>query len=143
MRVKTATIKEIARHIEAGKICFIHRKKGSVKAIEVLTEGDAATEESQKELTALEENTKQYMKIPRLSDLDEINAMKDFLEEEDISISKAIKKELTNALKRKQPMRNFLQVVNSGEELQQYWLNFKSKWTRVWVADYFIAAYNY
>lgn len=137
MRIKKATIKEIARHLEAGKICFIHRKNGAVKAMEESEEGEVAA----KELQALEKNTKQYMKIPRPSDLDEINSMKDFLEEEDIS--KALKKELTNALKRKQPMRNFLQVVHGEEVLQQYWLNYKTKWTRVWVADYFIAAYNY
>lgn len=137
MRIKKATIKEIAKQLEAGKICFIHRKKGAVKAIQDSAQEEAIT----KELQALEKDTKQYMKIPRPSALDEVNAMKDFLEEEDLS--KAVKKELTNALKRKQPMRNFLQVVHSEEGLQQYWLNFKSKWMQVWVADYFIAAYNY
>jgi len=98
MLIRKAKIKEIARHLEAGKICFIHRKKGTIKTIEDLSEG-AATEAWKKEFQALEKDTKQYMKIPRMSDLDEINAMKDFLEQEDM-IPKAVRKELLNALKR-------------------------------------------
>jgi len=141
MFVNKTRIKEIARHLEAGKICYIHRKKGIIKAIDDIADVATATEEWKKEFQILEKDTKHYMKIPRMSALDEINSMKDFMEEEDIS--KAVKKELATALKRKQPMRNFLQVVNSGGNLQQYWFNYKVKWNQTWVENYFIDAYNY
>jgi len=141
MFVNKTRIKEIAKQLEAGKICYIHRKKGTIKTLEEVADEATASEEWQKEFQALEKDTKHYMKIPRMSALDELNAMKDFLEEEDLS--KGVEKELTTALKRKKPMRNFLQVVNSEEGLQQYWLNFKSKWNRTWVENYFIDAYNY
>ena len=66
--------------------------------------------------------------------------MKDFLLEVTDS---SVKKELTNALRRKNPQRNFMQVIESRIDIGQHWRRFKSQQCEEYVRQVFIDEYNH
>lgn len=132
--------KEISRKLEAGMICYVHKSTRKIRTVVDLEDGMEDTPERQKELEYLEKNSKQYMRVPRMSSFERVHVMKDFIEEE---LSNSIKKELKNALKRKNPTRNYMQIIHSQEDLTQYWLNFKAKWYQEWVRGYLLDIYKY
>ena len=67
-------------------------------------------------------------------------AMEEFLGE---VTDAEVEKELGKALQRKNPTRNFLQVVNSRFDIKQHWRNFKREKNIEFVGKQFIKDYNY
>ena len=74
-----------------------------------------------------------------MSPAEEIHIMHDFVKEDLVEN----KKELKNALKRENPTRNFLKILEHQEELNEYWLIFKAKWYQEWVRGYLLDIYRY
>lgn len=69
-----------------------------------------------------------------MSKAEELHVMDDFIKED---LNAGIKKELTNALKRDNPIRNYLQIIENDEGLTAHWLNFKRAWYQEWVRGYY------
>lgn len=132
--------KAIARQLDKGMICYIHRQSLKITAIPDLETGIENTPARQAQFEKLEKNIKKYYKVPRMTSYEEIHVMKDFINEE---ISNSLKKELKNALKRENPVRNYLRIIKNEEILEQYWLNFKADWYQEWVRGYLLDIYKY
>lgn len=132
--------KAIAKELLAGNICYINRQNRQITTIVDLEEGVENTPDRQAKLEKLETNIKKYYKVPRMSSEEAIHVMHDFIEEDLAFVNR---KELKNALRRKNPKRNFLQILQNDEDLYEYWLIFKAKWYQEWVRGYLLDIYRY
>lgn len=139
MSLKTqATIKEIAKVIVNGNTCYIDRRSVKITTIDYSIEDPeqlAAQEEMQAEL---ERKIEKYLKIEKLGTKKDLMIMKSFAEE---LPDKSVRKELSNALNRKKPVRNFMQVVESDIGLHQHWKNYKVEEYQRRVSNMLVAAY--
>lgn len=132
--------KAVARQLDKGMICYIRRQSLKVTTIPDLEDGQENTPERQAQLEALEKNIKKYYKVPRMSFKEEMHIMQDFTNE---NISTSIKRELTKALKRENPVRNYMKIIQTDEHLEQYWINFKDDWYQEWVRGYLLDIYRF
>ena len=132
--------KAISRQLAKGMICYVNRQSLKITAVPDLEAGAENTPERQAQVEALENKIRKYYKVPRMTSYEEVHVMKDFINEE---LSKSIKKELKNALKRTEPVRNYMRIIENDEILEQYWLNFKAKWYQEWVRGYLLDIYKY
>lgn len=132
--------KAISRQLAKGMICYVNRQSLKITAVPDLAAGAENTPERQAQVDALENKIRKYYKVPRMTAHEEVHVMKDFINEE---LSKSIKKELKNALKRTEPVRNYMRIIENDELLEQYWLNFKAKWYQEWVRGYLLDIYKY
>ncbi len=138
--VKPSVIKEIAREIARGNTCYVHKYSKKITSIDHTIE-DEKTLAAQEQLQAeLERKIENYLKIEKLSTEDQLVMRKDFLEE---LSDKTLRKQLSNALNRKNPIRNFNQAIESDLELNQHWRNFNFTEYQRWVSNFIIDAYNY
>ncbi len=137
---KQATIKRIAKEIALGNTCYINRKSVQITTIDYSIEDPEKLVVQEQTLAEIERKIEKYLKIEKLSEENELRIMKDFPEE---LPDKSIRKQLSNALNRKNPVRNFMQVVESDIALNQYWKNFKEEEYQRWVSNIMIEAYIY
>jgi hypothetical protein len=119
---KQATIKEIAREIAIGNTCYINRKSVKITTIDHSIEDPEKLAAQEQTLAEIERKIDKYLKLEKLSAEEEMMIMKDFPEE---LPDKSVRKQLINALNRKNPVRNFMQVVESDIALNQHWRNFQ------------------
>ncbi len=138
--IKKATIKEIARDIAHGKIYYINKRNAKITIIDPTIEDPKKIAVQEQSIAELENKIDNYLKIENLSADDQLEIMRNFIKE---LSDKSDRKQLSDALKRKNPARNFSQTVESDIELQQHWRNFNQSEYRRWVSDFIIAAYNY
>ena len=139
-RLKQSAIKEIAREITIGNTCYIHRYSAKITTIDNSIEDPDLLAAQEKTLAELERKIENYVKIEKLSTEDQLVIMKDFLEE---LPDKSVRKQLSNALNRKNPVRNFKQAIESDMELNQHWGNFNFEEYQRYVSNFVIDAYNY
>ncbi|MFK8009731.1 MAG: UPF0158 family protein [Saprospiraceae bacterium] len=139
-RKKQVTIKEIAEEIALGNTCYVNRKSVKITTIDHSIEDPQKLATQEQTLAELERKIDKYLKIEKLSAENEMRIMKDFPEE---LPDKSVRKQLTNALNRKNPVRNFMQVVESDIALNQHWRNFKVEEYQRWVSNIMIEAYIY
>ena len=135
---KQATIKEIAREIARGNTCYINRKSVEITTIDHSIEDPEKLAAQEQKVAELERKIEKYLKIEKLSAENEMMIMKDFPEE---LPDRSVRKQLTNALNRKNPVRNFMQVVESDIALNQHWKNFQVEEYQRWVSNILIEAY--
>ncbi len=135
--VRTEDIKEIAVHISQGVLVFVHKSSRKIMA---MPEPEEGKNEWKAQCDKLEADDKNWLKIKTISMDDEIHLRKGFILE---ATDQHVKKQLTNALNRKKPLRNFTQVVESDEILNQHWRNYRKVAYQDWVSNYIIEAYNY
>ncbi len=138
--IKKETVKRITRDITNGKVCYINKRNAKITVIDPSIEDSKEIGAQEKIVAELEHNIEKYLKIENLSADDQLEIMRNFLKE---LPDKSVRKQLSNALKRKNPARNFSQSVESDIELHQHWRNFNFAECQRWVSDYIIAAYNY
>ena len=130
-------VKEIAKQLDNNIICFVNKADRSIEVIEL----DDLSEAEVSERTALfEAKSSSYIKVPPMPTQVLQFAMEEFLGE---VTDAEVEKELGKALQRKNPTRNFLQVVNSRFDIKQHWRNFKREKNIEFVGKQFIKDYNY
>ncbi len=139
-RLQPVTIKEIAREIFNGNTCYINKRSAKITTIDHSIEDPEKLVAQEQTQAELEKKIEKYVKIEKLTAENEMRIMKDFLEE---LPDKSIRKQLSNALNRKNPVRNFNQAVESDMELNQHWRNFNFEEYQRWVSNFMIDAYNY
>ena len=135
-----SVINEIAKEIAIGKTCYIHRYTTKVTTIDHTTEDAELIAAQEKALAEIDKKIDDYVKIEKLNAANKMEFMRNFLEE---IADKSLRKELTNALNRKNPARNFTTAIEGDMELNQHWRNFNVKEYQRWVANVIIDAYNY
>jgi Uncharacterised protein family (UPF0158) len=137
-------IKEIAYSLNVGSTCYVHKGTHEVTTINSAVAREAEEQEAadslQETIEHMEAKTDLYLKIEQMPSQTQIQMMRDFIEE---IPEPELGRELTNALNRKNPIRNFTQVINSNEGLGQHWHNFKMEEYQRWVSNFIIDAYNY
>ncbi len=139
-RLHQAAIKELAKEIANGNTCYIHHTSRKITTINNELKDKKLIAEQAKAIAAIELKIDDHLKIEPQSTEDQIEIMRYFIDE---MSDKSIRKEMTNALKRKNPLRNFIQVIESDMELRQRWRIFKFDEDQRWVSNFIIDAYNY
>ncbi len=134
-----SVIKQIAKEVDLGNTCYIHRFTRKLTTIDQ-TADDKSSYAQQTLQQQLELKIEQYVKVEKPSDDDQLEIMEYFLEE---IPDKSIRKQLSNAIKRQNPIRNFNQAIDSNIELTVHWANFKREEYQRWVSNVIIDAYNY
>lgn len=92
------------------------------------------------QIERFEEHISKYVKIGPMPVASLILGMEYFLDE---VTDKDAAKELARGLKRKNPVRNFLQSVDSNYEVKPHWRRYKTEHYRWYVEQLMIDAYNY
>lgn len=136
----SSAIKEIARAIALGNTCYIHRHTKAITIIDHSIEDKKAIAAQEQIKAGIERKIENHVKIEQLSQEDQLIIMKDFLEE---LPDKSVRKQVSNALNRKNPVRNFKQAVESDIGLNQHWTNFNFEEYQRWISNFIIDAYNY
>jgi len=130
-------VKEVAKLLEQENLCFVdkqHRKVISF-ALSELKEDQTKTE-----IAKLEAKPDKFIKVGRMPNQKLLFVMEDFLE---VMTDQAIAKELRSGLKRKNPIRNFLQVLENRIDIHQHWKMYKAEQMIEYVGQVFIDDYNY
>ena len=130
-------IKEIAKYVAMGEIVFVHKNS---RKIQPMPKPEESVEEWKEKCAVLEADNKNWLKIKTVPLDDELHLRKEFIEE---ATNQHVKKQLSNALNRKNPMRNFQHVIESDEILHQHWRNYKKVAYQNWVTNFVIDQYNY
>lgn len=138
--VQQSAIKEIVREIALGNTCYMDRYTSKITTIDNLTKDVEIIATQEQARSAIEKKIEKYVKLEKIGEKDRLMIMKDFLDE---VVDKSVKKELSNALKRKSPIRNFTNEIESNMGLYQHWINFDAKESERWVTNFLIDAYNY
>ncbi len=133
-------IKGIARDIAKGNTCYIHKNTAKITTIDYSIEDPKLLAAQEHKLKEFEQKIENYVKIEKLSTEDQLEIMSKFLKE---LPDKSLRKQLSNALNRKNPARNFNQAVEGDMELNIHWRNFNFEEYKKWVSNFIIDAYNY
>lgn len=135
-----STIKDIAKQIALGNTCYLQRYTGKVTTIDNTTEDQELITTQKETQVVLERKIESYIKIENLSAEDQFEIMKLFPDE---LSDRSIRKQLANALSRKNPVRNFAMTVENNMELKLHWNYFKAEEYQRWVSNFIIDAYNH
>ncbi len=139
-KIEQSLIKEIAREIAIGNTCYIHKKTTKLTTIDHSIEDVKAMAAQEQTQSELDEKIDNYIKIEELSKQSQLVIMEDFAEEFQ---DKSISKQISNALKWKNPVRNFNQLMESDIELNQQWINFYFDEYQRRVSNLILDAYRY
>ena len=139
-RLQQSAIKEIARELALGNTCYIHRYSKEITTIDHSIEEVALLTAQDQQEVELEKKLGDYVKIKKLSTQAQLVIMRDFLDE---LPDRSVRKQLSNALSRKNPVRNFNQAIESDIELNQHWRNFNFEEYQEFVSKAIIDAHNF
>lgn len=138
--VQQSAIIEIVEQIALGNTCYMDRYTSKITTFDNSSKDTELLATQKETLSQIEKKIERYVKVEKLGEKDQLMIMRDFLDE---ITDKSVRKELSNALKRKSPVRNFTTEVESNMGLNQHWANFNSRESERWVTNFLIDAYNY
>ena len=139
-KVRSSTIREIAHEIARGNTCYLHRNTKKITTIDHSIDDSELMATQEKVQAELEKSFSSYIKLEKLNHQEQRAIMDDFAKEFQ---DKTIQKQLSNALSRKNPVRNFNQIIENDMELRQHWLNFNKEEYFRWVTNFIDEAYFY
>ena len=123
-------IKKVAKLVNRGNTCYINRKNRKIVTIAPEDESDLDPELTIEKCIIVPPMPKQSLSM----------VMQDFLLE---VTDNSIKKELVNALRRKSPMRNFMQVIDNSIDVGQHWRRYRAERYEQYVRQVFVDEYNH
>jgi len=129
--------KKVAQLIEEEHICYIHR---TTREISSFLLSDKDTSEVAEQIAIIETNIDKYMKVMPMNTSALITAMEYFIPE---VTDKDIAKELARGMKRKNPTRNFMQIVDAHMDIQMHWDRFKREHIHWYTEQVLISEYNH
>ena len=138
--VQQSAIREIVKEIAKGNTCYMDRYTSKIITIDNSIEDMEEIAAQKQTEIEIEKKIEKYVKLNKLSEKIQLMLMKDFLDE---IVDKSVRKELSNSLKRKSPIRNFTREIESNLGLNQHWVNYNAKESERWVTNILIDAYNY
>ena len=138
--VKQAVINQLAKEVAKGNTCYVNRRTSKITIIDNSAEDENVVNQQVELLEQIKKKIDNYVKIEEPDQDYQLNIMKEFLDE---LTDRSVSKQLSNALNRKNPMRNFKMAVASDMDLNNHWSNYKSEEYQRWVANVIIDAYNY
>ena len=128
--LKMDQIKEIAEQLDCGNKCYINKETGETKSTPNFDDGYADEGLWTADLNELEEDWDKYVEIEIMESHDSFDLMADFADSVD---SKELQDNLTNALNKKHPFRNFKWVVDNSGLYRQKWFDYKNERLIEWV----------
>jgi len=140
-KIKQSAIKEIAREIFIGNTCYIQRSNKKITIINHSTEDPKLIASQEKRQAEIEQKIKNYIKVEKLSTKDRLVIMRDFIEE--LTDDRSARREVANALNRKNPIRNFHSLMESNMDLYQHWRSYRMEEYQRWVSNFIADAYHY
>ena len=123
-------IKKVSKLINQGNTCYIHRKNREIITIEPESDHHEPAKMKVDDFIIVPPMPKQTLGF----------AMKDFIHE---VTDRSVEKELINALQRKKPQRNFMQVIESRADIGQHWRRYRAQQCEEYVRQLFIDEYNH
>lgn len=138
--VKPVVINQLAKEVAKGNICYVNRRTSKITVIDNSLEDESELIKQAEALTQIEKKIDNFVKIEEPGNNEMLIIMKEFLDE---LTDRSVAKQLSNALNRKNPMRNFKTAVMGDMDLNNHWMNYKSEEYQRWVANVIVDAYNY
>jgi hypothetical protein len=127
-------IREIADQLDCGFRSFIHRVSNELLFVPDFTNYPYIEPEFfEEELKKLEDNHADYIEIEKPSSHDSFEWMANFTDE--IIDNKNLKNQLTRALNKKKPFKEFKFVIDNAGIYRQQWFVFKNEKLKQWVID--------
>ncbi len=137
MQSPLALVKEVSILLEKGNLCYVDKHARTVHSFAL----DALkTPDTKEQIALLEKKSGNYIKVPPMPKQKLIFVMEDFLE---VVTDQDIARELRSGLKRKNPTRNFVQVLENRPDIHQHWKLYKAEKMEDYVGQVFIDDYNY
>ena len=133
-------IHEIAVNIRDGKTCYIGVITGKIEYFINEPSTDKEKAANEKLMLEVDRRPDWYLKIGDLPRKDLIDCMHHFITEVDDAYKV---KELKNALKRANPVRNFMNAIESDLEYSAFWRTFSLNWRSDWIAEVIVVAHNH
>ncbi len=133
-------IHEIAVNIRDGKTCYIGIITGKIEYFINAPSNDKEIKSNDKLMAEVNRRPDNYLKIGDLPSEDLIECMQAFIVEVDDNYKA---KELKNALKRGNPIRNFMAAIESDIEYAAFWRTFSLNWRSDWIAEVIVVAHNH
>jgi len=130
-------VKEVAKRIADDQVCYIHR---STREITSFATEDKDTPQVIEEIKIIESKIDKYMKVVPMNTDALLTAMKYFLPE---VTDRDVAKEIAKGFKRKNPTRNFQQIVDNHMDVKQHWRRFLKEHTHWYAEQIIIAEYNH
>lgn len=129
---KAEIIRDIAGELETGLRAFIHKTTGEPLFIpDFINYPECDPEAFHEALDELEENSDDYIEIRKWNSDEAFEMMLDFTEQLN---DKKLKKQLSEALNKNKPFRNFKSIIDDSGEVRERWFEFK----RIWQEDYVV-----
>jgi len=133
MDLSKEKIKKIAGSLDAGFLCYIHRKTQETKFIFDFGEFSSDyIDEISEDLEEIENNIDEYINIEKMPSRESFQVMEDFL---DVVSDKKFRERLLNALNRKSPFSNFKHQLKYNQRIREHWFTFKASKYEEWVIN--------
>jgi len=129
-KLSPAVIKEIAGEIALGNACYVNKLSGEITVFDKSTEDPKTIAAQTKRQTEIDKTIDSYIVIDTMPTQTRLEIMRVFLTEIE---DRSVRKQLSNALNRKNPVRNFNQTIESNMELRQHWRNFNREECEDWI----------
>jgi len=130
-------VKDVSKLLEEGNICYVDKHARKINSFAL---SEIKTPEVKEQIAELERKSVNFIKVPPMPTQKLIFVMEDFLL---VITDQDIAKELRSGLKRKNPTRNFVQVLENRPDINQHWRIFKKEKMEEYVGQVFIDDYNY
>ncbi|WPR71427.1 UPF0158 family protein [Flavobacterium sp. NG2] len=124
------TIQEIVDQLECGLKCYWNSKTNALLFIPDENNSFIEMEFWENEINQLENEGDDFIEIEKPTSRDSFQMMESFIESG--IPTAALKKELTKALERPKPFRNFNELVENSR-FREDWFAFKKDWMIKWV----------
>ena len=129
-------INEIADQLDLGFRCFWHRYNHDLVFIpDTIRNPGMETEFFEEEIEKIDNDCNNYVEIQPLDSSDSFEIMADFAYQLRDNIQ--LTSELTSALARRKPFREFKFVIDNSGEYRQKWFDYKNQRLREWVEEKF------
>jgi len=127
-------IKEIAEQLDCGFRSFWHRTTNELLFVpDLLSNPEFDGEIFDQDLEKLDNNFGDYIEIEKPNSSDSFEIMANFTER--LNDNEKLKNELTKALNKKKPFREFKFVIDNSGVYRQQWFDFKNAQLKQWVTD--------
>ncbi len=123
-------VKKVAKLVNQGNTCYIHRKNRKIITVDPESDNQVLDEMKPDD----------FIIVPPMPIEKMIFVMEDFVTE---VTDRSVEKELINALQRKKPQRNFMQVIDSRVDIGQHWRRYRAQQCEEYVRQLFIDEYNH
>jgi len=130
-------VKDVSKLLEEDNICYVDKQARKIHSFAL---SEIKTQEVQDQIAALEKKSINFIKVAPMPTQKLIFVMEDFLL---VITDQDIAKELRSGLKRKNPTRNFVQVLENRPDINQHWRMYKAEQMQEYVGQVFIDDYNY